>query len=145
LAGVQILSLPILQAAPARKEITDSGITSAVSGGLTFEEGVVPNDLDVSTSQGIVTLSGSVNNILAKERALKMAESIRGVRGVIDRIAVTPVRRSDADVRKDIQAALRQDPATESYQVAVSVQNGVATLTGSVGSYTEKQLGACCA
>jgi len=140
LAGVQILSLPILQAAPARKEITDSGITSAVSGGLTFEEGVVPNDLDVSTSQGIVTLSGSVNNILAKERALKMAESIRGVRGVIDRIAVTPVRRSDADVRKDIQAALRQDPATESYQVAVSVQNGVATLTGSVGSYTEKQL-----
>jgi len=31
--------------------------TSAVSGGLMFEEGVFPNDLDVSTSQGIVTLS----------------------------------------------------------------------------------------
>jgi len=84
-----------------------------------FEEGVFPNDLDVSTSQGIVTLSGSVNNILAKERSLNMAESIRGVRGVIDRIAVMPVSRSDADIRKDIQAALRQDPATESYRVAV--------------------------
>jgi len=36
-----------------------------------------PNDVDVSTSQGIVTLSGSVNNLLAKERAVKMAESIR--------------------------------------------------------------------
>jgi osmotically-inducible protein OsmY len=138
--GAEVLVLSPLQAATPKKEIADSDITSAVSGGLMFEEGVFPNDLDVSTSQGIVTLSGSVNNILAKERSLNMAESIRGVRGVIDRIAVMPVSRSDADIRKDIQAALRQDPATESYRVAVSVQNAVATLTGSVGSYTEKQL-----
>ena len=138
--GAQVLVLSPLQAATPKKEIADDAITSAVSGGLMFEEGVFPNDLDVSTSQGIVTLSGSVNNILAKERALKMAESIRGVRSVIDRIAVRPVSRSDADIRKDIQAALRQDPATESYRVAVSVQNAVATLTGSVGSFTERQL-----
>ena len=138
--GAQILVLSPLQGATPKKEIADSAITSAVSGGLMFEEGVFPNDLDVSTSQGIVTLSGSASNILAKERALKMAESIRGVRSVIDRIAVTPVSRSDADIRKDIQAALRQDPATESYRVAVSVQNAVATLSGSVGSYTERQL-----
>ena len=101
-----------------------------------------PNDVDVSTSQGIVTLSGSVDNLLAKERAVKIAESIRGVRGVIDRITVTPVSRPDEDIRKDILAALQQDPATESYQVAVSVQDAVATLTGSVGSYAEKQLAA---
>jgi osmotically-inducible protein OsmY len=129
-----------LQAASAKREITDSGITAAVEGGLAFEKGVFPNDVDVSTSQGIVTLSGAVNNLLAKERAVKMAESIRGVRGVIDRTTVTPVSRSDADTRKDIQAALRLDPATESYRVTVSVQNAVATLTGSVGSYTEKEL-----
>ena len=36
---------------------------------------------------------------------------------------MTPVSRSDADTRKDIQAALRLDPATESYRVAVSVRN----------------------
>jgi osmotically-inducible protein OsmY len=139
-AGAQVLALSPLQAASPKKEITDSGITTAVERGLAFEKGVFPNDVDVSTSQGIVTLSGSVNNLLAKERAVKMAESIRGVRGVIDRTTVTPVSRSDADTRKDIQAALRLDPATESYRVAVSVQNAVATLTGSVGSYTEKEL-----
>ena len=139
-AGAQVLSLPPLQAQSAKREITDSGITAAVEGGLAFEKGVFPNDVDVGTSQGIVTLSGSVSNLLAKERAVKMAESIRGVRGVIDRTTVTPVSRSDADTRKDIQTALRLDPATESYRVAVSVQNAVATLTGSVGSYTEKEL-----
>jgi len=139
-AGIQTLVLPSLQAATTEKEITDSGITTAVEGGLKLDKGVFPNDVDVSTSQGIVTLSGSVNNLLAKERAVMAAKSIRGVREVIDKIAVTPVSRSDEDIRKDIQTALQQDPATESYQTTVSVQDAVATLTGSVGSYAEKQL-----
>ena len=139
-AGIQTLVLPSLQAATTEKEITDSGITTAVEGGLKLDKGVFPNDVDVSTSQGIVTLSGSVNNLLAKERAVMAAKSIRGVREVIDQITVTPVSRSDEDIRKDIQTALQQDPATESYQTTVSVQGAVATLTGSVGTYAEKQL-----
>ena len=140
--GMQTLALPPLQAATPKKEITDNGITTAVEAGFKLEKGVFPNDVDVSTSQGIVTLSGSVANLLAKERAVKIAESLRGVRGVIDRITVTPVSRPDADIRKDILTALTQDPATESYQVPVSVQDAVVTLTGSVGSYPEKQLAA---
>ena len=141
-AGTQNLVLPPLQAATPKKEITDNGITSAVEAGFKLEKGVFPNDVDVSTSQGIVTLSGSAANLLAKERAVKIAESIRGVRGVIDRITVTPVSRPDEDIRKDILTALLQDPATESYQVPVSVHDAVVTLTGSVGSYAEKQLAA---
>jgi osmotically-inducible protein OsmY len=62
------------------------------------------------------------------------------VLGVIDQIAVTPMSRPDEDIRKDVLTALFQDPATESYQVAVAVQNGIVTLTGSVGSYAEKLL-----
>jgi osmotically-inducible protein OsmY len=141
-AGMQTLVLPSLQAATTKKEITDSGITTAVEKGLIMEKGVSPNDVDVATSQGIVTLSGSVNDLLAKDRAVKIAESIRGVLGVIDRTTVTPVSRPDEDIRKDILTALLQDPATESYQVTVSVKDAVATLTGTVGSRAEKQLAA---
>ena len=141
-AGMQNLVLPPLQAATPKRDITDKGITSAVETEFLIEKGVPLDLIDASTSQGIVTLSGSVDNLLAKERALKIAESIRGVRGVVDRITVTPVSRPDADIRKDILAVLLEDPATESYQVAVSVQDAVATLTGSVGSYAEKQLAA---
>ena len=140
--GMQTLALPPLQAAPTKKEITDSGIAAAVEKELRLEKGVSPDLIDVSTSQGIVTLSGSAANLLAKERAVRIAESIRGVRGVIDRISVMPVSRPDEDIRKDILTALKQDPATESYQVVVSVQDAVATLSGSVGSYPEKQLAA---
>lgn len=141
-AAIQTLASPALQAAAEKKKITDSGITSVVERELRTEKGVSPDFIDVSTSRGIVTLSGSVDNILAKERALKIAESIRGVLGVIDRTSVTPVARPDEDIRKDIMMALLQDPATESYQVGVSVHNAVATLTGRVGSYAEKQLAA---
>jgi osmotically-inducible protein OsmY len=141
-AGVQTLVGLPLQAATSKMRIPDSGITSAVEKGLIFDKGVSANGVDVSTREGIVTLSGSVGNLLAKDRVAKIAESIRGVRGVIDRTTVTPVSRPDDDIRKDILSALRQDPATESYRVAVSVQNAVATLTGSVGSYAEKQLAA---
>jgi osmotically-inducible protein OsmY len=153
-AGMQIPVMQMLHATmiknekkdngftPDEKKITDDGITSAVEDELVFENGVFPNDVDVSTSQSIVTLSGSVDNLIAKERAVKIAESIRGVRGVIDRITVIPVSRPDEDIRKDIQTALSQDPATESYQMTVSVKDAVATLTGSVGSYSEKQLAA---
>jgi osmotically-inducible protein OsmY len=81
-----------------------------------------------------------VDNLLAKERAVKIAEGIRGVLGVVDRITVTPISRPDTDICKDIQAALLQDPASEYYKVAVSVHDGVATLTGTLGSYEEKQL-----
>jgi osmotically-inducible protein OsmY len=143
LAGMPIPLMRSARAATAPKAITDHGITAAVERGLIFEKGVFPSNVDVSTSEGIVTLSGAVSNLLAKERAVKIAESIRGVRGAIDRITVTPVARPDADIRKDILAALRQDPATASYKVEVSVKkSATATLTGTVGSYTEEQLAA---
>jgi osmotically-inducible protein OsmY len=142
LAGAQLPTVPSGHAATTQKAVTDHGITAAVDRALVFEKGVFPSRVDVNTSEGIVTLSGAVSNLLAKERAVKIAESIRGVRAAIDRIAVTPVVRPDADIRKDILAALRLDPATESYRVSLSVENSLATLTGTVGSYTEKQLAA---
>jgi osmotically-inducible protein OsmY len=109
---------------------------------LIFEKGVFPSNVDVNTSEDIVTLSGSVSDLLARERAVKIAESIRGVRGAIDRITVTPVIRPDADIRKHILVALRQDPATTTYKVEVSVKSALAALSGTVGSYTEEQLAA---
>ena len=142
-AAMQFSLLLPLRAATQVKQITDEAITAAVETGLLFERGVFPNGVDVTAKSGIVTLSGSVDNILAKRRAVTIGESVRGVRGVIDLITVAPrVARPDEDIRKDVQTALRQDPATENYKVAVSVKDAVATLTGNVGSYLEEQLAA---
>jgi osmotically-inducible protein OsmY len=137
---LHLSSLSQMPAATTNNEIPDARITAAIENSVTLDKGVLPNDVDVETSQGIVTLSGSVDNLLAKERAVIIAQSVRGVLGVIDRITVTPVVRPDREVRKDILTALMDDPATQSYQVSVFVKDAVVMLTGSVGSYMEKQL-----
>lgn len=129
-----------LRAATAKMEFNDSAIKSAVKSELHFEMPVFPNFLDVSVSQGIVTLSGSVDNMLAKRRPVKIAASVRGVLGVIDLITVKPEPRADENIRKDIQTALLDYPATESYMVSVSVNDGVARLTGTVTSEAESRL-----
>ena len=134
------VALPSTVVAVPNISHTDDQINAAVERELLFEKGVSPNFIDVTTSQGVVTLSGSVNNLLAKERAVKITETVRGVRAVIDRITVTPVSRPDEDIRKDILTALLQDPATDSYQIGVSVKDAVVTLTGSVGSWPERRL-----
>jgi len=136
--AVPMVAASTLNAARTHEPITDHGITVAVEGDLNIDEGV--NLVDVSTSHGVVTLSGSVADLLARKRAVKIAESIRGVRAVVNNITVTPVSRPDEDIQKDIVAALHQDPATESYRVDVSVKDAVATLSGSVGSWAESQL-----
>jgi osmotically-inducible protein OsmY len=90
--GIQPWVWPRLQAAAANKEITDRALTSAVSSGLHFDRPLQPYSLGVRASEGFVTLSGPVDNLFARRRAVKIAESVRGVRGVIDHISVTPRR-----------------------------------------------------
>jgi osmotically-inducible protein OsmY len=125
---------------PGGKVLGDSSITTAVENALLQEDDEFPNDVDVATQKGIVTLTGSVSKLLAKKRAVTIAESIRGVRSVIDMLTVSTVSRPDEDIRKDILSALLQDPATDSYTVQVAVAHAVVILTGMVGSFEDKQL-----
>ncbi len=144
LLPVVAVGLIVFMAAPdataAKQFFNDSTITSAVKSDLRSEEGVLLNSVDVSTSRGIVTLSGSVDNILAKRLAVNIAESVRGVLGVSDQISLTPETRPDEDIRKDILMALLNDPATEPYKISATVNGAVTTLTGVVGSQAERQL-----
>jgi osmotically-inducible protein OsmY len=46
--------------------------------------------------------------------------------------------RNDGDIKKDVEDELRWDPELDATDVAVSVKNGVVTLTGFVKSYTQR-------
>ncbi len=105
--GIQPWVLPRLQAAATNKEITDRALTSAVSSDLHSGRPLQPYSLGVGASEGFVTLSGPVDNLFARRRAVKIAESVRGVRGVIDNISVMPPSRPDEAIRKDIPTALQ--------------------------------------
>lgn len=127
-------------AAATAPAVTDDDITFAVERAMVFDSGVPSNDIDVTTRDGVVTITGTVDNVLARERAVRIAESIRGVRSIVDRMTVAKSQRPDDEIRRDVTNALLYDPATDSYEIRTRVSDGVVTLSGTVDSWQEKQL-----
>ncbi len=120
--------------------LSDSKITAAVDDALMFDQAVKAMRIDVSTNNGIVTLSGSTDNILAKDRAARLAQTVRGVRAVVNNVKVLSVPKTDMEIENNINDALIWDQATEALEVGVNVSAGRVTLTGTVDSWQEKQL-----
>lgn len=142
LFGLLLLTLasPSYSAEP---EMTDQAITDAIEDELLYDNAVSSYRIDVTTDNGIVTLAGEVSNILAKERAARIAETVKGVRSVVNRISVMPSTiHADSTIETEIEAALASDPATEAWEIQVAVNDGVVTLSGTVESWEEKQLAA---
>ncbi len=130
-----------IAAAPGQEKIrdlTDDGITDRVETEMLFQAEVPANFIDVSASNGIVTLTGATDNMLAKTEAENVAMAVKGVKGVINRIEVDPAFHPDDAIQKNIEEALLDNPATESYGVEVIVNEGIATLRGEVDSWQEK-------
>ncbi len=138
--GLLALLCTPASAAEKKRSITDQGITDAIEQDMIMDKSVPSYKVDVQTSHGIVTLGGTVDNLLARDRTVQIAENIRGVRAVVDKLTVTPPTLSDEAVRKDVDQALLLDLATDSYETKIAVKDGVVTLTGNVQSWQEKEL-----
>ncbi|MBD3297635.1 MAG: BON domain-containing protein, partial [candidate division Zixibacteria bacterium] len=118
----------------AVKEIDDSKIATAVATHLLAEEDVASHLIDVEVVDGVVTLDGTVNNLLARERATSIAEAVKGVRSVVNNTEVSTPARPDNEIAEDVREAIMLDPAADSYEINVTAFNGLVTLTGQVDS-----------
>jgi osmotically-inducible protein OsmY len=148
-SGIAALAALLLLAAPAAlaaatsttsRTLDDARVKSAIEDDFLTDATVPFHSIDVAVLNGIVTLSGKVDTLLARDRAVDLARSIKGVRSVVNDLEVKPIPRSDADLHRDIEQALAADPAADSYEVKVSVAEGVATLEGTVDSWQEKRV-----
>ncbi len=68
--------------------VNDGTTTTKVKAKLAADPEINPFKIDVDTSQGVVTLSGSVSSRKAKEEAEKLAMSVKGVTDVNNRLKV---------------------------------------------------------
>jgi osmotically-inducible protein OsmY len=123
-------------------DLNDSEITTAVVTQL-LVEGATPTDaVTVETNEGIVRLTGTVDAVLRKDRAEDIATRVKGVRGVVNNLEVSPPDVADDTLVKNIEIALADDPATDSFEVTVLADNGNVVLSGTVESFAESQLAA---
>lgn len=114
---------------------TDAGITTSVKSKLAVDETVKAYQVDVDTSNGVVTLSGDVETAAQKEHAVEIARNTEGVRDVIDQLRVNPTAATsgiadpdvDADVDDDLETNTREgaDDAGDAAERGVdAVQEG---------------------
>lgn len=130
-------------AAAAVYEIDDPAIRNAVKEELADAVPMPRNEIEVRCRDGVVTLDGNVPSLLAREWAARIAKTVKGVRAVVNRIQVQPSpQRSDDEIRTDVQNALMNDAATESYEIAVTVVDNAVTLSGTADSWQERRLAA---
>ena len=98
---------------------TDAGITTSVKSKLAADDTVKAYQVDVDTSNKVVTLRGEVETAAQKEHAVMIARNTEGVRDVIDQLRVNPTAattgiddigndRDDPNVGDDIEAGARR-------------------------------------
>ncbi|MDO7850440.1 BON domain-containing protein [Hymenobacter convexus] len=133
---MQTLEAPVLTA----EHLTDADITAAIELVLTTQPGLATQPIAVATRQGIVELTGTVDHLLARARAEELALAVRGVRAVLNGLAVAAVAVPDSELYLNVGRALADDPTARDYNLRHAVADGTVTLTGTVQWWPEKQL-----
>lgn len=114
---------------------TDAVLQRDVQDALNFEPTLKPAQIGVTVSDGIVTLTGTVDNYAKKLQAERTVRHIKGVKAVVEKIAVKlskSVIKNDNDLAEEIVKALRWNYSVPDEKIKVKVEDGYVTLDGSV-------------
>lgn len=134
-----ILGLHTAWAIQADSQPDDTSMTFWVRQAVLQEPRIGPSDITIDTSDGIVTLVGSVPNVSARQYAEREAKKIAGVRGVVNELFVAPSFRLDADITQAVRQRLSTSAPIASDALRVTVHQGTVTLEGTVASWAERQ------
>jgi osmotically-inducible protein OsmY len=95
---------------------SDPGITTAVKSRLAADDAVKAYQIDVDTSDRVVTLTGTVATSTEREQAVMLARQTDGVRDVVDQLSVSPTAATTGAI-DDLDRAAR-DEAREAGEAA---------------------------
>ncbi len=99
-------------------------------------------ELGVSAKYGVVTLTGYVDSFSKKLAAERAAKSVRGVRGLAEKIEVLPGTKNiipDSKIAEEAVNALRWSNSVPDDRITISVENGWVKLEGNVEWEFEKE------
>lgn len=130
---------------------TDMGITTKVKSRLDTDRTLNSSQIQVSTRNKVVTLSGPVDSTASKEKAVAVARGAEGVVDVVDNLSVstavaampasaagTNAAPDDSAITRAVKRNLQAKPETAGEPVNVQTEGGVVTLTGTVKTPAEK-------
>jgi osmotically-inducible protein OsmY len=121
-----------------RLERTDADVAADAAQALLMRA-TLPESVQAVVHSGHVTLTGRVATLFQRAAAATAVRSIRGVKGIVNRIEVMPVPAAADDVARPIVRALHREAGLDPRTIAVAVAGQVVTLTGSVRSWHERE------
>lgn len=114
-----------------RQPVPDAQIQSRIEQRL-FDAGLI--GIKVAVQDGHVTLTGTVEDLSARDEAVKQAKKVRDVKDVTSELVVSQPA-NDQDLARSIGDVLQGSSYLTVFdEVGGTVKNGVATLTGFVTS-----------
>lgn len=123
---------------PGSAERTDADLAAAVVNALKWDAAILADKVDVTVSQGWVTLKGEVDYYFQKIDAEHAIRRIAGIKGVTNLITVKP-HPLPSDLKQSIEKALIRHAELDAKNITVEVQGSKVILRGTVRSYAEKQ------
>ncbi len=136
LLGLVLPSQAGATAAPDKDEVLTQELRQEFGGRLEFR------NVSVSVEDRIATLQGSVETYREKLDAERLARKHKGIEGIRDYIAVTPIIPvSDGELRENIAERLRYDRIGYGIMFnnfQIRVKDGVVTIAGDARSYPDK-------
>jgi osmotically-inducible protein OsmY len=117
-------------------ERTDADIAADVTRALELGDNI-PRSVQAAVHNGRVTLTGKVDWLFQKSNAETAVRHIRGVRTVTDYINVA-ARAVERDVRHRIVTALHRNANIDARHIVVEVAGDTVILTGSVGTWLQR-------
>ena len=136
--GVKAVANDIEVRLPGFAERTDADLAAAVLNALRWDAAIPTGKVDVTVSQGWVTLKGEVEYAFQKRDAERAVRRLSGVKGVTNLIVVKP-QVFPSDLKQQIERALIRNAETDARHITVEVEGNKVILRGTVRSYAEKQ------
>ena len=99
---------------------------------------VSSQNIKVVVGNGWVTLEGTVEWQYQKNTAENAVRRIKGVRGVINSIAVKP-RVEPTDIKRKIEEAFKRNAELDANRISVEANGSEVILKGSVRSWAERE------
>ena len=120
----------------------DRQLQEAVLAAFAWEPSVTAAHIGVTAKNGVVTLTGHVENYLEKCRAERAAVGVKGVKAVVEELEVKlhpGMTRSDEDIANAAINRLAWEVSVPRDAVRIKVEKGWVTLTGSVDWHFQKE------
>lgn len=143
-SGVRALAVEMDVELVGSSRRNDADIARSATNVLQWTTYITKDAVRVVVHDGRVTLSGELDWDWQRQGAVSAVRHLTGVVDVSDRIVIKP-KLSSSVVKSDIEAALKRRATANAQNICVEVRGSNVTLTGTVNSWSERELAANCA